>query len=75
MQRMKENNIYLRPFFYPLISEPANSALPASHTALKRSAVSYRIFYYGINPPCGMDMTHEWVNFVCDVLKKEVGSE
>jgi perosamine synthetase len=75
MQRMKENDIDLRPFFYPLSSEPAYSSLPAAHTAQERDVVSYRISPYGVNLPCGMNMTSEQVNYVCDAVKKVVGVE
>jgi perosamine synthetase len=75
MRRMKEKNIDLRPFFYPLSSEPAYSALPAAHTAQERNVVSYRISPYGVNLPCGMNMNHEQVTYVCDAVKKVVGVE
>lgn len=75
MWRMKEKNIDLRPFFYPLSSEPAYAVLPSVHTAQKRNVVSYRISPYGVNLPCGMNMTSERVNYVCDAVKKVVGVE
>lgn len=75
MRGMKGKNIDLRPFFYPLSSEPAYSEFPAVHTAHERNVVSYRISPYGVNLPCGMNMTSERVNYVCDEVKTVVGIE
>jgi perosamine synthetase len=75
MRRMKEKNIDLRPFFYPLSAEPAYSAFPSVYTAQKQNVVSYRISPYGVNLPCGMNMTSERVNYVCDAVKTVVGGE
>jgi len=73
MRRMKEKDIDLRPFFYPLSSEPAYSALPAAHTAQKRNEVSYRISPYGVNLPCGMNMTEDLVEYICSCVKSVMG--
>ncbi len=67
---MKEKEIDLRPFFYPLSSEPAYSGFPAANKAQKRNVVSYRISPYGVNLPCGMNMNKEMVVFVCNALKQ-----
>jgi perosamine synthetase len=70
--RFKAMNIDLRPFFYPLSSEPAYAALSEARTAQKRNAVSYRISPYGVNLPCGMNMTKEMVEYVCEKIKETV---
>jgi len=75
IRRMKEKNIDLRPFFYPLSSQPAYSGVASAIEAKERNAVSYRISPCGVNLPCGMNMTKESVKYVCDVLKKVVGIE
>jgi len=38
--------------------------------AIDRNSISYRISRYGINLPCGMDMTEEKIIYVCDCLKE-----
>jgi len=73
MRRMKERDIDLRPFFYPLSSEPAYAALPAAHIAQKRNVVSYRISPYGVNLPCGMNMTEDLVEYICSCVKSVMG--
>jgi perosamine synthetase len=70
MRRMKEKDIDLRPFFYPLSSEPAYYEFPAVHSAQKRNVVSYRISPYGVNLLCGMNMTEKMVERVCEVIKR-----
>lgn len=75
IRRMKEKGIDLRPFFYPLSSQPAYAALGSTREAQIRNTVSYRVSPYGVNLPCGMTMTCESVNYVCDAVKKVVGVE
>jgi len=58
IRRMKENGIDLRPFFYPLSSQPAYSGLGSVREARERNLVSYRISPYGVNLPCGGNMTY-----------------
>lgn len=68
MRLMKERGIDLRPFFYPLSSQPAYSKLPHIREMQKRNKVSYRISPYGVNLPCGMNMTKDKVKYVCDTF-------
>jgi perosamine synthetase len=75
IQRLKERGIDSRPFFYPLSSQPAYNPLTSAIAARIRNKVSYRISPYGVNLPCGMNMTVEAVNYVCNALKKELGVE
>ena len=75
IQMLKVKGIDSRPFFYPLSSQPAYDSLASVREAKVRNTVSYRISPYGVNLPCGMKMTYEYVNYVCDAVKKVVGVE
>ncbi len=70
---MSEKNIDCRPFFYPLSSMPAYKDLKQVTQAQKRNKNAYKISPYGINLPCGMNMTKEKVGYVCNVLKSVIG--
>jgi perosamine synthetase len=72
---MKDKGIDLRPFFYPLSSQPAYSAFDSVREARVRNGVAYRIAPYGVNLPCGMNISWECVNDVCDAVKKVMGIE
>lgn len=63
-------DINLRPFFYPLSSEPAYNMLPEARKARDRNEVSYRIAPYGVNLPSGMNMTEKLVKYVCEKIKE-----
>lgn len=67
---MKEKGISTRPFFYPLSSIPAYSHLTSAKIAREKNVVAYHLSPYGINLPCGMDMTEEKVKFVSEELRK-----
>jgi perosamine synthetase len=75
IQKLKEKGIDSRPFFYPLSSQPAYDSFDSARVARTRNTVSYRISPYGLNLPCGLNLTRELVNYVCDALKKEFGIE
>ena len=75
IQMLKEKGIDSRPFFYPLSSQPAYHSLSSAHEAEVRNTVSYRISPNGVNLPCGMNMTCEHVNYVCNAVKKVVSVE
>ena len=49
IQMMKEKGIDLRPFFYPLSSQPAYSGFDLAYGARERNVVSYRVSPYGVN--------------------------
>lgn len=66
---MAEHDIDTRPFFYPLSSLPAYADTPQAQQAAHRNQISYEISPYGLNLPCGMDMTPEKIAYVCDVFK------
>lgn len=65
---MEERKALCRPVFHPLSSLPAYKGLPQAEEARRRNTVSYRISPLGVNLPCGMSMTAEKVDYVCDSL-------
>jgi perosamine synthetase len=73
MDSMSEKGIDCRPFFYPLSSIPAYQDLEQAKQARQRNRNAYKISPYGINLPCGMNMTKEKVGYVCDILKSVLG--
>jgi len=68
-----EKDIDCRPFFYPLSSLPAYQNLEQAEQAQQRNKIAYKISPYALNLPCGMNMTEEKVDYVCDVLKSILG--
>lgn len=72
---MKEENISTRPFFYPLSSLPAYAHLDNVRAASEKNIVSYKLSPYGINLPCGMDMTEEKVARVSKKLISIIGTK
>jgi perosamine synthetase len=70
MQLMSAEGIDCRPFFRPLSSLPAYAGTQQAQQAQQRNSVSYRLSPYGINLPCGMNMTEEKVAYVCAALKR-----
>ena len=65
IEKMRKENIDCRPFFYPLSSLPAYQNLTQTIDAQKRNLISYKISPYGVNLPCGLNMTEEKVKYVC----------
>ncbi|MGZ4947376.1 MAG: DegT/DnrJ/EryC1/StrS family aminotransferase, partial [Halobacteriota archaeon] len=66
---LSDRNIDSRPFFYPLTSLPAYAGVKQAQEAQKRNKNAYSISRWGVNLPCGMNMTQEKVDYVCDSLK------
>jgi perosamine synthetase len=64
---MSKQEIDCRPFFYPLSSLPAYQHLYQQQQ--ERNPISYEISPYGVNLPCGMNMTEEKAEYVCQSLK------
>jgi perosamine synthetase len=64
---MMNENISTRPFFYPLSSLPAYASL-TNLQAREKNVVAYKLSPFGINLPCGMDMTEEKVDRVSKKL-------
>jgi perosamine synthetase len=69
IELMGGENIDCRPFFHPLSSLPAYQSLEQAQQARQRNHISYQISPYGLNLPCGMNMTEKKVKFVCAALK------
>lgn len=70
IQLMSDANIDCRPFFHPLSSLPAYQGLEQAAGARQQNHNTYEISPYGINLPCGMDMTQDRVGYVCNTLKR-----
>lgn len=68
MNELKNYNIDSRPFFYPLSMVPAYKKIPNVKQYSKLNKVAYEISPYAVNLPCGMMMTHEIVEYVCEKL-------
>jgi perosamine synthetase len=66
---LSDKNIDSRPFFYPLSSLPPYAGVKQAQEAQKRNKNAYSIARWGVNLPCGMNMTLEKVRYVCDSLK------
>ncbi|MFC5528931.1 DegT/DnrJ/EryC1/StrS family aminotransferase [Cohnella yongneupensis] len=66
MDQLAQKNIDTRPFFHPLSSIPAYADVP--RRAKEENPVSYAISPYGINLPCGMNITQDQVRYVCSQL-------
>lgn len=69
MKLMREQDIDCRPFFHPLSSLPAYATIETAKAARQRNQVSYQISPYGINLPCGMNVTETQVKYVCQAIK------
>jgi len=69
IRRFSENGIDCRPFFYPLSTIPAYSALPAAAVARQEHRQSHQISRYGINLPCALRLEEEDVRTVARVLR------
>jgi len=63
VEKLKKWNIQARPFFYPL------SSLPAINRKAN-TPVSFDISSRAINLPCGLNITEEEVEYICDCLIK-----
>lgn len=74
MTWMLGKGIDCRPFFYPLSSLPAYQDLEQAKQAQQRNKNAYKISPYGLNLPCGMNMTEEKVDYVCQILKRIIGT-
>jgi len=69
MELMAVKGIDCRPFFHPLSLIPAYQNTVEGTRARRRNTIAYKISSYGLNLPCGMNMTEGKIEYVCDVLK------
>jgi perosamine synthetase len=58
-----------RPFFHPLSSIPAYSQDAEAVKARARNVAAYRVSPCGVNLPCGLSLTREQADFVCDQVR------
>jgi perosamine synthetase len=70
---MREKAIDCRPFFYPLSSLPAYEKSEQARLASRRNERAYEISPYGLNLPCGLNMSQEKVGHVCSALGSILG--
>jgi perosamine synthetase len=70
MAALKEDGIDTRPFFHPLSSLPAYWDAADRDRARRESKVSYDISPRAINLPCGMSVTEDDIDRVCDSLRR-----
>jgi perosamine synthetase len=68
MAALKADGIDTRPFFHPLSSLPAYQDSKDMPRARRANQVAYDIGSRAVNLPCGMSVTDEDVNYVCDKL-------
>ncbi len=68
MALMSEEGIDCRPFFHPLSSIPAYQDSEQAAEARRRNKNAYKVSPYGVNLPCGLNLTEEKVHYVCGVL-------
>lgn len=68
---LKGKNIDSRPFFYPLSMLPAYREIGLQN---QYNPISYTISPFGINLPCGLDMTEEKVDYVVKMLLEYIYS-
>ena len=72
IKRLGAAGVDCRPMFYPLSSLPAYSHLPQARVARSRNLASYSISPYGINLPCGMNMTESLVEKVASAFQNAI---
>lgn len=61
INQLSRRGIDTRPFFHPLSAIPAYANTPSAIGVEERNPTAYRISPYGINLPCGMNMTRDMV--------------
>jgi perosamine synthetase len=72
MEQLAKVGVPSRPFFYPLSSLPAY--LCAQEIYREKNPVAYDISSRGINLPGAMNLTEEQIDFVCDGVRKVLGT-
>ncbi len=70
LKQLKEYNIEARPFFYPLSMLPAFKYLVRDKDYSKINPIAYKLSNSSVNLPCGMSITKEDVDFVCEKVKE-----
>lgn len=68
IRHLADRQIASRPFFYPLSSLPAYSAMPGTGSSAQANPVSYRLSPHGINLPSALSLVEVDVDTVCQTL-------
>lgn len=71
---LQENDVEVRPFFYPLSSIPAFRNRSEAGNARLRNKTAYRLTPYGINLPSALSLNQSDVERVCRILQATVRS-
>jgi len=69
MEMLAAAGIDSRPFFYPLSSIPAYSAMGGEEVWRRKNQRAYRLSAQGVNLPSALNMTEDKARRVCEVLK------
>ncbi|MCD4823615.1 MAG: DegT/DnrJ/EryC1/StrS family aminotransferase [Phycisphaerae bacterium] len=72
VDQLNRRDVDTRPFFHPLSSIPAYANAPSSTGAKERNPAAYRISPYGINLPCGLNMTRDMVGRVGRAVRESL---
>lgn len=70
MQKIEEQGLPTRPFFYPLSSLPAYPGAEEKYKS--RNPVAYDIANRGINLSCSLNLTDDQIEAQCNAIKKIV---
>lgn len=72
--RLKDDGIDTRPFFHPLSSLPAYARAADAPRARQENKTAYDISPRAINLPCGMSITEDDIDRVCERLGRVLAS-
>ena len=70
IERLAQQGIDCRPFFYPLSLLPAYHCTSAATNARAHNVHAYSISPYGINLPSNMRLTRDQVTYVADCVRQ-----
>lgn len=68
-KELADRGVDTRPFFHPLSSIPAFEKNAEAEKARTRNVASYRVSPCGVNLPCGLSLTREQSDFVCEQIR------
>ena len=74
VQRLRQQGVDVRPFFYPLSAIPAFRDTPQAAKAKKINKTAYSVSPYAINLPSALSLDEAAVGKVNVILRKEVGA-
>ncbi|MBP1157792.1 MULTISPECIES: DegT/DnrJ/EryC1/StrS family aminotransferase [unclassified Paenibacillus] len=72
IEKLAEDYIDCRPFFYPLSMLPAYEDLSTVQKAKDDNNIAYAISPYGINLPSALNLSRAQVKYVCEKLKDKL---